>query len=591
MTDRDILFRRLLLAGIGALAGLSFWLLFDILGNKTLSERTVLGLAALSFGFFGPLLAMIGPLRPVRAVLAALAVTWPGALLFLWASFRFDRVDDYLGTGWAMVAYLTLIWLPLPFLVSVGIGRGWRDYPTLFLESWGIVVRYSAAWIFVGLFWLVLMLSDRLLQLVDVAIIQQMISYTVVSYVLTGMIFGLAIAVVDELSDYISPNLILRLLRLLLPLVLVIVTIFILAIPTRGLTGLFGGFSVAATLLAVVAISAALITTVLDVSDMFAARSAVMRGSARALALLMPAPAGLAAYAVWFRLADYGWSPNRLAAALIAAIGLGYATFYALSALRSARWKQSIRRTNRIMAIVVIIVAALWLSPFLNPERISANSQIARYQAGRVKARDFDVVRLNNDWGRAGRRVADDLATGRYGAVDPAVLLRLSRARTVTDQPTPPPKAPAAGSVTPVQPPQDPVQIRRDLQQLLRLQPRGEKMAMADFDGFPPFELARILAGCKRRTAGGNPGCLVITQDFLPLSAGDETVVFYLGKVGNLRAKIKGRPASSVRDLAGDATPRKDGTFLDAIFRGGFSMSPVRLNALRVNDAEIFIVP
>ena len=66
----------------------------------------------------------------------------------------------------------------------------------------------------------------------------------------------LALAVVTELSDYVSPFLILRLLRLMLPPVLLVLAVFLLALPLRGLSGLFGGLSAAATLLAMVAAGA-----------------------------------------------------------------------------------------------------------------------------------------------------------------------------------------------------------------------------------------------------------------------------------------------------------------------------------------------
>ena len=76
--------------------------------------------------------------------------------------------------------------------------------------------------------------------------------------------------------------------------------------------------------------AATLITTALDSSDAEAAHSPIMQFAARALAVLMPVLGGLAGYAIAIRVGDYGWTPNRVAAAVIAAVVLGYALFYAV---------------------------------------------------------------------------------------------------------------------------------------------------------------------------------------------------------------------------------------------------------------------
>ena len=80
-------------------------------------------------------------------------------------------------------------------------------------------------------------------------IISDLLDIDGVPFVLTGLVLGLAIAVVNELSDYVSPYLILQLLRLLLPVLVVVMAVFIVALPFRGLSGLFGGLSAAATLM------------------------------------------------------------------------------------------------------------------------------------------------------------------------------------------------------------------------------------------------------------------------------------------------------------------------------------------------------
>ena len=87
--------------------------------------------------------------------------------------------------------------------------------------------------------------------------------------------------------------------------------------------------------------------------------------------------------------------------AVVAVLGLGYGGLYALAVLRGAGWMGRIRQANVWMALVLLAVSALWLSPVLNAEAISARSLEARYLSGAVPAERLDVDALA-DWGRAG---------------------------------------------------------------------------------------------------------------------------------------------------------------------------------------------
>ena len=81
------------------------------------------------------------------------------------------------------------------------------------------------------------------------SVIEALIDIDPARPVITGAIFGLAIVVTYELSDMISPQLILRLLRLLLPMITVVVAVFVIALPFRGLSNLFGSLSAGAVMI------------------------------------------------------------------------------------------------------------------------------------------------------------------------------------------------------------------------------------------------------------------------------------------------------------------------------------------------------
>ena len=308
---------RVTLAVIGAAAGLSLWGLVQHRDLMDLHPQGYLFGAALAVVFFATTLALIGPLSLPRALASALGLAVAVALLLTWASLRFAHLSDFLSGTERMAAALLIATLPLPYLIA-GAGRGWLDYPTLFAQSWSIVVRIAAAWIFVAVIWILIYLSDALLTLAGVSVIADLVARPTVSWGLTGAALGLALAVVNELTDYVSPYLALRLLRLLVPVVLAVSVLFLIALPIHGLSTFFGGVSSAQTLLVMAVGAALLVSTALGESDAEAVRAPAMVRATQGLALILPLLAALGADGVWLRVAQYGWTPPRIASALVA---------------------------------------------------------------------------------------------------------------------------------------------------------------------------------------------------------------------------------------------------------------------------------
>lgn len=496
------------MALIGALAGVSFYLLSEILDKGVLGDRTFLALVTFATTFFTGLLAMAGPLTVTRAGASAAVLAAVTTLLFLWPSFRFDTLDNYFFGPFPVLATAVIGTVPLPFIIAAA-GPGWRDYPALFSAAWTIVVRYAAAWTFVGVVWAVIYLSDMLLSIVGLNVIQDLIDIDVVPFVVTGLTLGLALAVVQEFKDYVSPFLILRLLRLLLPAVLVVMVVFVFALPVQGLSGLFGGLSVAAILLSMTAGSATLITTAVDQSDAEATQSPLLAGATQALALILPIPAGLAAYSVWLRVDQYGWTPDRLFAALMSIFAVGYGLFYAVAVIRRAGWMQRIRQANIIMALAGIGAAALWLTPVLNAERISSNNLMARYQSGATPLTALDLTQLH-DWGLAGESTRSALEAL---AKEPGQeALGAALASNINP--------------SPVEIDANPAKAMADLVAVLPLQPAT---ATADRDrllaGLQSYDIVSWLAACRTPLADGKPGCVMVIADFSELYPGNEAMV------------------------------------------------------------------
>ncbi|MEX5727143.1 hypothetical protein Ga0609869_000496 [Rhodovulum iodosum] len=572
---------------LGFLAGAAAWLLAEVLPEQWAdAPRQLLFVGGLGFAFFVPALALSGPLPMVRALLASAGLALPLAGLLTSASERFETVSAYLDTGHPVFIFALLVFLPLPFLIAaLGPGTRWSHYPTLFHQSWMIVVRFAAAWLFVGLVWAVLFLSNALFELVGIDIIERLLDREEVPYLLSGLTLGLALAVVNELSGYVSPYLILRLLRLLLPVVLVVVAVFLGALPLRGLSDLFGSLSAAAVLLAMAAGAATLVSTALDARDDRQVRNRVMRWACQALALLLPALAALAGYAVWLRVAQYGLSPDRLGAAALSVLALGYGLAYAGAVLLRRNWAGRIRRANVVMALAGLAAGLAWFTPVFDVQRISVANQIARLEAGAVSAEDIDLWSMGREWGRAGRAGLDRIAamTDHPEAADLAARLAdLDEAETRY-------AFERRGEVD------DAAALAARIAERLPVRPEGAALPEGLLDSLRLWELEQISQSCTRRTPAGNPGCVMLMAELSGARAGTEAVLAAFTGRGGLMLRGyfatedgAGYAFRAPEILKDGAIYTNPGAVIDAILAGEVTLHPVPLNALSVEGGEVF---
>lgn len=386
----------------GALAGLAFYAMLEWITEIRGFDALTLGASVFAVCFFGGALTMTGPVALTRSLAPAAGFGAVVTALILWASLRFVDAEMFVETGHPIGVIVVLFVIALPFLTTATAAeKSPKRYADLFDASWGAVTRVVVSGAFTGLFWILLFLSDALLQLVGITVIEALIDIDPAPPVITGAIFGLAIVVTHELSDMVSPQLILRLLRLLLPMITVVVGIFVIALPFRGLSNLFGSLSAGAVMIGMAMTATSLVSAAIDRSSQQGVQRPWMRAFAQVLACLVAVLGGLAITAVWVRVQDYGWTPDRLVAATIACVIFVYGLVYAGSVLLRGDWAHRLRQGNIALALGVLAILALWLTPVLNPQAISARSQAARLDAGEALAK-LPLYEMAHDWGRAG---------------------------------------------------------------------------------------------------------------------------------------------------------------------------------------------
>lgn len=585
-TSSTILRGRGVPAVSGALAGLAVWALIDVLPDWTDSDRVILALATATAAFFVPFLAMTGPLAARFAALGAAVLAVPLTVLMTTASLRFDTVEGFVETGHPLVALALAIIVPVPFLIAgLGPKRVWTDYAELFDAAWDLLIRASAAGLFLGAFWALLALSDALLGLVGIEVIRWILDTDPAPYVLSGLMLGLGVAVAHELSDVVSPHLPIRLLRMLLPLALVVTGLFLAALPFRGLGDLFGSLSVAATMMGMAFAAATLVTSALDRDDGAAVEGRLMQRATQVLALMLPILALLAVYSVSERVSQYGWSPDRLAAMTAAVVLSGYAITYAGAVLVQREWMTRIRQANVMVALGVLALALAWISPLLNPQQLAVDSQIARYQQGRVSADGLDLWSIGREWGRPGaqglQRMADLRTPGGEALEARLAALDASDNRYAFET---------------AAPSEDRQDLERDVLAGVPVRPDGYALTPDLLAEIAPGTLRDWLDGCARRTPGGAPGCIAVMVDLLPDLDGPETLVFAMRSESYVHVSAfdaQGIPVGRFGPtwLSGTSQLTNGPQVIDHLSRGAFTVAPTRLNALRFEDAELVILP
>jgi len=244
-----------------------------------------------------------------------------------------------------------------------------------------------------------------------------------------------------------------------------------------------------------------------------------------------------------------------------------------------------IRQGNVAMALVVIVAAALWMTPVLNAQRISAQSQLTRFLDGTATVDQVPFWHLAHDWGTAGEAALERLAAA---SEHPDAVVIAERIKLVR----------AAG--TPFQFNQSQLQDQAvekalRLAEMLPVLPQGRAVTPEFFANVPPYRVEQWLQGCARGDSM-DPGCVLIFADLLPgLPPGAQAVVIH--RVNGARSEAvhvrRGTANSAVLtplfNLGGREWPNLPADAPARILSGEFSIEPSGLSGLRFDG--MLLVP
>ncbi|MBI2240538.1 MAG: DUF4153 domain-containing protein [Magnetospirillum gryphiswaldense] len=368
-----------------------------------------------------PLIAMLEVERMSVARLNA----WLAALAILLAGLTVH--DFWRRTGTEIASYgffdkantpsptLMITLVPMLFVANILFSAASQDrrriasYGRYFEVAWkqGLQLAFAAG--FVAALWMVLWLGAALFGILKLDFFRELIKRSWFYWPVSLMAVGAALHLTDVAPGIIAGirRLALVLLSWLLPLITLIILGFLGALTVTSLDLLWQTKRAAMLLLAAAGWLVILANCAYQQGPPHDGHDGHIPAKPLAWAGVLVGPillvlVSLAGYAAYLRVAQYGWTADRvLLAATILVAGL-----YALGYSTAGWWNGQPRRrweaTNVAASFAILVILVALMSPLADPARIAVNSQLARLEKGLVDDKTFDFISLRFDGARYG---------------------------------------------------------------------------------------------------------------------------------------------------------------------------------------------
>ena len=405
--------RALLLAGLGALLGLAFDLIITEGEHRwtedplRMSAASFIAVGGISFAF------TLERLRWLWSLVFALGCGLTVALIFYWNG---SPSDWSAGDELRIFSALLAIAIAAPLFQMVRDQGRWAPFYTdVHAHAWTNIVLWFASWAFVLITWLLAQLLAELFHLIGIELLRDAMRKSWFNLTLIGAALGGAAGLLRDRDQVLGllQRVVTTVLSVLAPVLAVGLALFVLALPITGRAPLWEKTSATTPiLLGAIAGAFILANAVIGNSVDEEARGRALRASAMMLGAVMTPLALVAVISTWLRIDQHGLTPERLWALVFVIAVLAVSLTYLWALLRGrAAWSDRVRPANVGLAIGICAVALILATPLVNFGAISTRDQLARLESGKVEPEQFDWAALRFDFGPAGRRALERLAS------------------------------------------------------------------------------------------------------------------------------------------------------------------------------------
>jgi hypothetical protein len=285
-------------------------------------------------------------------------------------------------------------------------GRFPPSHASLFDTATRLAVRAVLAGAFTGGFWMLLGLGVGMFHMLAVDWPGRLIWSPGFAFPATTLAVAAAVQATDARMALIAGirSLVLGLFAWLLPLLVAILAAFLGSLLVLSPAPLWATHAATAILLTAAIGLILLINSAYQDGAAERPTSRFAHWAIIAGAVELAPITGLAIWAIGLRVAQYGWTVDRILATSVIVVVAGVAAGYLSTAVGGAGRLRRIERTNQAMALVVVAVILALFSPVADPGRLMVADQVARLRSGAIPADRFDFAALRLDgarWGAA----------------------------------------------------------------------------------------------------------------------------------------------------------------------------------------------
>ena len=323
---------------------------------------------------------------------------------------KWRQHEVFMFYGWRL---LLMAMLALPWIqYSLRASRQQTRYAQFYTQLWLNTLTLLIVFISNGLFWLVLLLWSEMFKLVGIPFFSTLFFDTDwFGYVAFGLITALAVVLartqsrlvtaVQKLLPFIATG--------LLPLVALLALMFILTLPFTGLEAISQRVSAAGLMSTLTLLLLLLMAIVREPQKEALPYPGSLSYLIKCALAVTPIYTLIAGWALWVRIQQYGWTPERLHGVLVVVVLLAWSVGYLVSILRRGHNPLEIQG-KVILGVSLLALGLLVLlsSPVIDAWRISVNSHMGLYHSGKIKPDQVSLYMLDHS-GKPGRAALEAL--------------------------------------------------------------------------------------------------------------------------------------------------------------------------------------